>query len=122
MITKKNKNEIRQKRHYRLRKNLVGTATRPRLNVYKSLKHISAQIIDDRTATTLVSCNTTQKQYADTLKTMTNKEKAFFIGKTIGELALKAGIKEVVFDRGGYLYTGRVKELADGARSAGLEV
>lgn len=121
MITKQDKNKTRQKRHIRLRKDLVGTATRPRLSVYKSLKHISAQIIDDRTATTLVSCNTTQKQYVDTLKTMTNKEKAFFIGKTLGELALSAGIKEVVFDRGGYLYTGRVKELADGARSAGLK-
>ena len=121
MITKKNKNEVRQKRHIRLRKDLVGTASRPRLNVYKSLKHIYAQIIDDKTGATLVSCNTTQKQYIDSLKTMTNKEQASFIGKTIGEMAVKAGIKEVVFDRGGYLYTGRVKELADGARSAGLE-
>lgn len=121
MITKKNKNEIRQKRHIRLRKDLVGTTSRPRLNVYKSLKHIYAQIIDDTTATTLYSCNTTQKQYADVLKNMTNKEQAAFIGKTIGELAVKGGLKQVVFDRGGYLYTGRVKELADGARSAGLE-
>ena len=121
MISKKNKNEVRRKRHVRLRKDLVGNATRPRLNVYKSLKHIYAQIIDDNTQTTLVSCNTAQKQYNDTLKTMTNKEQAAFIGKTIGELAVKAGIKEVVFDRGGYLYTGRVKELADGARSAGLK-
>ncbi|MBQ8431115.1 MAG: 50S ribosomal protein L18 [Clostridia bacterium] len=121
MITKKNKNEARKVRHVRLRNNLAGTATRPRLNVYKSLKHIYAQIIDDSNDKTLVSCNTTQKQYADTLKSMTNKEQAAFIGKTLGELAIKAGIKEVVFDRGGYLYTGRVKELAEGARSAGLE-
>jgi len=121
MISKKNKNEVRQKRHVRLRKDLSGTAARPRLNVYKSLKHIYAQIIDDTTGNTLVSCNTTQKQYVDSLKTMTNKEQAAFIGKTIGELGSKAGIKEVVFDWGGYLYTGRVKELADGARSAGLE-
>ena len=121
MITKKNKNEIRQVRHTRLRKDLVGTASRPRLNVYRSLKHIYAQIINDENGTTLVSCNSKQKQYADTLKTMTNKEQAAFIGKTIGELAIKAGITEVVFDRAGYLYTGRVKELADGARSAGLK-
>lgn len=121
MISKKNKNEVRQKRHERLRKDLVGTASRPRLNVYKSLKHIYAQIIDDNTGATLVSCNTTQKQYSETLKAMTNKEQAAFIGKTIGEMAVKAGISEVVFDRGGYLYTGRVKELADGARSAGLK-
>lgn len=121
MITKKNKNEIRQVRHTRLRRDVSGTAARPRLNVYRSLKHIYAQIINDENGTTLVSCNTKQKQYADTLKNMTNKEQAAFIGKTIGELALKAGVSEVVFDRGGYLYTGRVKELADGARSAGLK-
>ena len=121
MITKKNKNEIRQVRHTRLRKDLNGSASRPRLNVYRSLKHIYAQIINDETGTTLVSCNTKQKQYIDTLKNMTNKEQAAFIGKTLGELAVKAGITEVVFDRGGYLYTGRVKELADGARSAGLK-
>ncbi len=121
MITKKNKNQIRQVRHTRLRKDLNGTASRPRLNVYRSLKHIEAQIINDENGTTLVSCNTKQKQYADTLKNMTNKEQAAFIGKTIGELAIKAGITEVVFDRAGYLYTGRVKELADGARSAGLK-
>ena len=121
MITKKNKNEIRQVRHTRLRKDLNGSASRPRLNVYRSLKHIYAQIINDETGTTLVSCNTKQKQYTDTLKNMTNKEQAAFIGKTLGELAVKAGITEVVFDRGGYLYTGRVKELADGARSAGLK-
>ena len=121
MISKKNKNEIRQVRHTRLRKDLVGTASRPRLNVYRSLKHIYAQIINDENGTTLVSCNSKQKQYADTLKNMTNKEQAAFIGKTLAELAIKAGISEVVFDRGGYLYTGRVKELADGARSAGLK-
>lgn len=121
MITKKNKNEIRQVRHTRLRKNINGTASRPRLSVYRSLNHIDAQIINDENGTTLVSCNTKQKQYADTLKNMTNKEQAAFIGKTIGELAIKAGITEVVFDRGGYLFTGRVKELADGARSAGLK-
>lgn len=121
MISKKNKNEVRQIRHTRLRKDLNGSANRPRLNVYRSLKHIYAQIINDENGTTLVSCNTKQKQYADTLKNMTNKEQAAFIGKTIGELAVKAGITEVVFDRAGYLYTGRVKELADGARSAGLK-
>lgn len=121
MITKKNKNEIRQVRHTRLRRDVSGTTARPRLNVYRSLKHIYAQIINDETGTTLVSCNTKQKQYADTLKNMTNKEQAAFIGKTLGELAVKAGITEVVFDRAGYLYTGRVKELADGARSAGLK-
>ena len=105
----------------RTRAKIHGTSERPRLSVHFSNQHITAQIINDENGTTLVSCNTKQKQYADTLKNMTNKEQAAFIGKTIGELAVKAGISEVVFDRGGYLYTGRVKELADGARSAGLK-
>ena len=121
MINKKSRSIARAKRHARVRAKISGTSTCPRLSVFRSNANISAQIIDDTNGTTLVSCNSKQKQYADTLKTMTNKEQAAFIGKTIGELAIKAGITEVVFDRGGYLYTGRVKELADGARSAGLK-
>ena len=121
MIKKVNKNETRTKRHVRLRHDLSGTAARPRLCVYKSLKHIYAQIIDDENGTTLAACNTTQKEVADKIKNMTNKEQAHYVGEQIGKLALKKKIKTVVFDRGGYLYTGRVKELADGARAAGLE-
>ena len=121
MISKINKNEQRVKRHVRLRRNLAGTAARPRLCVYKSLNHIYGQIIDDNKGVTLVSCNTTQKEIREKIKDMTNKEQARFIGEQIAKLAKKKKITTVVFDRGGYLYTGRVKELADGARAAGLE-
>ena len=121
MISKINKNEKRVKRHVRMRHDLAGTAKRPRLNVYRTLAHIYAQIIDDDKAITLVSCNTTQKEIREQVKDMTNKEQARFVGEQIAKLAKKKKITEVVFDRGGYLYTGRVKELADGARAAGLK-
>ena len=121
MINKINKNEARTKRHVRLRHNLAGTANRPRLCVYRSLSNIYAQIIDDSKGVTLVSCNTTQKAVKDAVKNMTNKEQARYVGEQIAKLAKKKKITQVVFDRGGYLYTGRVKELADGARAAGLE-
>ena len=120
MIKKINKNETRVKRHVRLRHDLAGTTARPRLCVYRSLNHIYAQIIDDAKGVTLVSCNTTQKDVQAKVKNMTNKEQARFVGEQIAKLAKKKKITEVVFDRGGYLYTGRVKELADGARAAGL--
>ena len=120
MIKKINKNETRVKRHVRLRHDLAGTTARPRLCVYRSLSHIYAQIIDDVKGITLVSCNTTQKDVQAKVKGMTNKEQAKFVGEQIAKLAKKKKITEVVFDRGGYLYTGRVKELADGARAAGL--
>ena len=121
MINKVNKNEQRQKRHVRLRHDLAGTTQRPRLNVYRTLNHIYAQIIDDTKGVTLVSCNTTQKDIKAKVANMTNKEAARFVGEQIAKLAKKKKISQVVFDRGGYLYTGRVKELADGARAAGLE-
>ena len=121
MINKINKNEQRVKRHVRLRHDLAGTTQRPRLCVYRSLSHIYAQIIDDVKGVTLVSCNTTQKDIREKVKDMTNKEQARFVGEQIAKLAKKKKITEVVFDRGGYLYTGRVKELADGARDAGLK-
>ena len=121
MINKINKNEQRVKRHVRLRHDLAGTTQRPRLCVYRSLTHIYAQIIDDVKGVTLVSCNTTQKDIREKVKDMTNKEQAKFVGEQIAKLAKKKKITEVVFDRGGYLYTGRVKELADGARDAGLK-
>lgn len=121
MINKINKNEKRVKRHVRLRHNLAGTSARPRLCVYRSLSNIYAQIIDDENGTTLVSCNTTQEKIKKAVKDKTNKEQARFVGEQIAKLALKKKIEEVVFDRGGYLYTGRVKELADGARAAGLK-
>ena len=120
MINKINKNATRVKRHVRLRHDLAGTTARPRLCVYRSLNHIYAQIIDDVKGVTLVSCNTTQKDVQAKVKDMTNKEQARYVGEQIAKLAKKKKITEVVFDRGGYLYTGRVKELADGARAAGL--
>ncbi len=121
MIKKVNKNQERIKRHVRLRHDLAGTKERPRLCVYKTLSHIYAQIIDDTNGVTLVSANTTQKEIKEKVKDMTNKEQARFVGEQIAKLAKKKKITTVVFDRGGYLYTGRVKELADGARDAGLE-
>lgn len=121
MINKINKNEQRVKRHVRLRHDLAGTAKRPRLCVYRSLSNIYAQIIDDNKGVTLVACNTTQKEIKDKVANMTNIEAARFVGEQIAKLAKKKKISQVVFDRGGYLYTGRVKELADGARAAGLE-
>ena len=121
MISKVNKNAQRVKRHIKLRHDLTGTSVRPRLCVYRSLNHIYAQIIDDSKGETLVACNTTQKEIQEKVKGMTNKEQAKFIGTEIARLAKKKKIEEVVFDRGGYLYTGRVKELADGARAAGLK-
>ena len=121
MIGKINKNAQRVKRHIKLRHDLTGTSVRPRLCVYRSLNHIYAQIIDDSKGKTLVACNTTQKEIQEKVKGMTNKEQAKFIGTEIARLAKKKKIEEVVFDRGGYLYTGRVKELADGARAAGLK-
>lgn len=121
MIKKINKNQTRTKRHIRLRHDLAGTTARPRLCVYRSLNHIYAQIIDDSKGVTLVSCNTTQKEIKEAIKDMTNKEQARYVGEQIAKLAKKKKITQVVFDRGGYLYTGRVKELADGARAGGLE-
>lgn len=121
MIGKINKNAQRVKRHIKLRHDLTGTSVRPRLCVYRSLNNIYAQIIDDSKGETLVACNTTQKEIQEKVKGMTNKEQAKFIGTEIARLAKKKKIEEVVFDRGGYLYTGRVKELADGARAGGLK-
>ena len=121
MIKKINKNSQRTKRHVRLRHNLAGTSSCPRLCVYRSLNHIYAQIIDDEKGVTLVSCSSNEKDVQAKIKGKTNKEQARFVGEQIATLAKKKKISTVVFDRGGYLYTGRVKELADGARAGGLE-
>ncbi len=121
MIKQLNKNEARLARHARVRKHLSGTPEKPRLNVYKSTNHIYAQIIDDVNGVTLVSASTIDKETMALVKDLTKKEQAKVVGEQIAKRALAKDIKNVVFDRGGYLYTGRVKELADGARSAGLE-
>lgn len=121
MINKIDKNTIRQKRHLRIRKNLEGTSTRPRLNVYRSLQNIYAQVINDETGETIVSASTMDKELKSKVKNSGNVEAAKAVGKLIAQRAIKKGIKQVVFDRGGYLYHGRIKGLADAAREAGLE-
>ena len=117
MITQTQRNEIRKRIHARIREKLSGTAERPRLNVYRSLNHIYAKLIDDRKGETLVSAST----IAMKLKTGGNVAAAREVGKAVAEQAVAKGVKQVVFDRGGYLYHGRVKALADAARAAGLE-
>lgn len=121
MLRKENKNAARQKRHYRMRKNLAGTAERPRLNVFRSLSHIYAQIIDDQTGTTLAAASTMDKEVGASLSYGGNIEAAKLVGAAIAKRALEKGIKKVVFDRGGYIYHGRVAALAEAAREAGLE-
>ena len=117
MITQTKRNEIRKRIHTRIREKLSGTTERPRLNVYRSLNHIYAQVIDDQKGETLVSASS----IALKLKTGGNVAAAKEIGKEIAEKAVAKGVKQVVFDRGGFLYHGRIKALADAAREAGLE-
>jgi large subunit ribosomal protein L18 len=112
-----NRNEIRRRIHTRIRERLSGTTERPRLNVYRSLNHIYAQVIDDQKGETLAAVSSLQLK----LKTGGNVSAAKEIGKAVAEKAVAKGIKQVVFDRGGYLYHGRIKALADAAREAGLE-
>ena len=120
MTKKLSKNQIRQRRHLRVRKHISGTPERPRLNVFRSLSHIYAQVIDDTTGTTIASASTKDKAIKDKIEFGGNVEAAKEVGKLVAEKALAAGITTVVFDRGGYAYHGRVKELADAAREAGL--
>ena len=121
MISKKSRTKIREKKHMKLRNRFKGTAERPRLAVYRSNMHMYAQIIDDDTHTTLVSASTVQKDVKAELEKTNNVDAAAAVGKLVGERALAAGIKEVVFDRGGFIYQGKIKALADAAREAGLE-
>lgn len=121
MLKQINKEANRKARHARVRKKLSGTPQRPRLNVYKSNTNIYAQIIDDAAGVTIVSSSTLDKDIKEGLSTTSNKEAAKKVGEAIGKKALDRGIEEVVFDRSGYLYHGRVKELADAAREAGLK-
>lgn len=118
MITKINKNKVRIKRHNRMRFNISGTAEKPRLNVFRSNTNIYAQIIDDNLGSTIVSASSLEKDFD--LKG-TKIEQAQKVGELIAKRAIEKNVKQVVFDRGGYLYHGRVSALADGARSAGLE-
>ncbi|MBQ9777487.1 MAG: 50S ribosomal protein L18 [Clostridia bacterium] len=118
MVTRKDSNQARLKRHKRVRAKISGTAARPRLAVYRSNANISAQIIDDVAGVTLVAASTLEKDFEGI---GSNKAAARTVGKTIAERAAAKGITEVVFDRGGYLYHGRVSELAEGAREGGLK-
>ncbi|NLT98030.1 MAG: 50S ribosomal protein L18 [Christensenellaceae bacterium] len=121
MINKVDKNESRKARHRRVRNKISGTADKPRLNVFRSLKHIYAQIIDDEAGVTLVSASTLSPDIRKEVEGKTKKEAARIVGLAVGRKALAKGIERVVFDRGGYVYMGRVQQLADGAREAGLK-
>ncbi len=120
MITKADKNKARLKRHLRVRKNITGTAQRPRLNIFRSAKHIYAQLIDDVAGVTLVSASTKDKDLKD-IKNGGSVEAATQVGQLIAKRAVEQGHESVVFDRGGYLYHGRIQALADAAREAGLK-
>ena len=120
MINSPQRNAIRKRVHERIRSKMSGTAERPRLNVYRSLNHIYTQVIDDATGTTIASASTVSKK-GEGNKVGGNVAAAKDVGKLIAERAKEKGIKKVVFDRGGYLYHGRIKALADAAREAGLE-
>ena len=121
MFKKRDRNEIRVIRHARVRKKISGTPEVPRLSVYRSNKHIQAQIIDDVKGNTLVSASTMDPALKGQLEEVDKKGAAKLVGKLIAERAAEKGVKTVVFDRGGYMYTGRVASVADGAREAGLE-
>ena len=126
MITKIDKNAVRQKRHARVRKNVTGTAETPRMNVYRSLNHIYVQVIDDRAGdakggVTIASASTMDKAVQEKIAGMSKTEAAKVVGAVAAERAMAKGVETVVFDRGGYLYTGRVQAVADGAREAGLK-
>ena len=121
MIRKISKNEIRERVHIRIRKKLKGTTERPRLTVFRSTAHIYAQVIDDSKGVTLVAASSTEKSADGGKSTGGNLTAAKEIGKRVAERAKENGINKVVFDRGGYIYHGRVKALADAAREAGLE-
>ena len=121
MFNKRDRNEVRRIRHERVRKKISGTPTRPRLCVYRSNAHIYAQVIDDVAGNTLAAASTVEKEIASQIGEMDKKAASKLVGKIVAERALAKGIKEVVFDRGGYIYTGRVAQLAEGAREGGLD-
>ena len=120
MVSKKSKNEIRVKKHRRLRNRFSGTAERPRLAVFRSNNHMYAQIIDDTVGNTLVSASTLEKEIKAELEKTNDVDAAAYVGKIVAKRAMDKGITEVVFDRGGFLYHGKIKALAEAAREAGL--
>ena len=126
MISKIDKNAVRQRRHARVRKTITGTAEAPRMNVYRSLNHIYVQVIDDRAGNekggvTLAAASTMDKAVKEKIQGLNKTDAAKVVGAVAAEKAMAKGVQTVVFDRGGYLYTGRVKAVADGAREAGLK-
>ncbi len=121
MISKLDKNTIRKARHYRQRRHINGTPERPRLNVYRSLKHIYAQVINDVEGVTIASASTVEPEIAAKLEGKNKKQAAELVGEAVAVRAKDKGVEKVVFDRGGYLYTGRVAEVANGARKGGLD-
>ena len=120
-MTKKTRTESRLKRHIRVRKNVTGTLERPRICVFRSLAEIYAQVIDDVAGQTLVSASTVDHELREQVKGLKKTEQARLVGELVGKRAVDKGIKQVVFDRGGFRYIGRVKAMADGARKAGLD-
>jgi large subunit ribosomal protein L18 len=121
LISKGDKNKARLKRHLRIRKNVTGTAERPRLNIFRSSKHIYAQLIDDVEGVTIAQASTLDPQLKETVENGGNVTAARQVGELVAKRAVEKNIKRVVFDRGGYLYHGRIQALADAAREAGLE-
>ncbi|ACR80567.1 MULTISPECIES: 50S ribosomal protein L18 [Kosmotoga] len=121
MIKRRDRKELRRKRHLRVRSKIKGTPERPRLAVYRSERHIYAQIIDDIAGRTIVSASTVDKELREKLTKTWNQEAAKEVGKLIAKRAAEKGIKKIVFDRGGFKFHGRIKSLADAAREAGLE-
>ena len=120
MVSKESRQKIRVKKHNRMRNRFSGTAERPRLAVFRSNNHMYAQIIDDTVGKTLVAASTTEEAAKKELEKTNNVDAAAYVGKLIAERAVEKGIKEVVFDRGGFIYQGKIKALADAAREAGL--
>ncbi len=121
MVSKKSRTDVRLKKHRRIRNRISGTAERPRLAVFRSNNHMYAQIIDDTVGNTLVSASTLQKEVKAELEKTNNVDAAAHLGTVIAKKALEKGINTVVFDRGGFIYQGKIKALADAAREAGLE-
>ncbi len=121
MVSKESRKAARLKKHWRMRNRITGTAERPRLSVFRSNSHMYAQIIDDSQGKTLAAASTLEKEAKSALENTDTVEAAAYVGKLIAERAQEKGIKEVVFDRGGFLYTGKIQALADAAREAGLQ-
>ena len=121
MVSKKSRQEVRVKKHMKTRNRFSGTAERPRLSVFRSNNHMYAQIIDDTVGNTLVSASTLEKDVKAELEKTNNVDAAAYLGTVIAKRAIEKGIKEVVFDRGGFIYQGKIAALADAAREAGLE-